>query len=79
MRRELAVQEYVAQTRIEVGGQITREIIGQIGQMEREIREQAEDGPHYMLMARILASFAGDAEQIRHNYMHADERPRYRR
>jgi DNA-binding transcriptional LysR family regulator len=79
VRQRLAVEQYVAETRIEVGGEITRSIIRRAGRMEREIRNQAEDRAHYLLMAQVLAGFMGDAEQLRHEYMNPDDRPEYRR
>jgi hypothetical protein len=79
VRQRLAVQQCVAETRLDVGGQITRDIVRQAGRIEREIREQAEDRAHYLLMERVLAGFVGDAEQLRHDYMNPDERPGYLR
>lgn len=74
-----ALAKFDAETRIEVGGQLTGRIISRAGELEDEIRERARDGSHYVLMEQALVTFVGDSIEIRHRYMNPDVEPRYRR
>jgi hypothetical protein len=49
-----ALAKFDAETRIEVGGQLTERMIRRLGQLEEEIRERARDGAHYTLMEQLL-------------------------
>jgi hypothetical protein len=70
-----ALAKFEAETRIEVGGQLTRRIVHRAGQLEDEIRERARDGAHYSLMEQVLVSFLADAIEVRHTYMRSDDEP----
>jgi hypothetical protein len=74
VRQRLAVQQFDAETRLEVGGEMLKGIIRRAGRLEREIRDQAEDRANYLLMEQMLAGYLGDADQLRHGYMNPDDR-----
>jgi hypothetical protein len=74
----LAVQQFTLQMRNEVGGAVTTNAIRAAGQMEREIRQQAEDGHHYLLLEQLLVNYVGNTAEAIHDYMNPDDR-RYRR
>jgi hypothetical protein len=74
-----ALAKFDAETRIEVGGQLTGRIVSRTGQLEDRIRELARDGAHYTLMEQALVTYVADSIEIRHRYMNPDDEPRYRR
>jgi len=67
-----ALAKFETETRIEVGGQLTRRMIRHAGDLEDQIRERARDGAHYTLMEQALVTYLGDAIEVRHQYMNPD-------
>lgn len=71
-----ALAKFEAEIRIMVGGQLTRRMVREAGDIEDEIRERAHDTAHYTLMAAALSSYMADAIQVRHRYMNPDDERR---
>lgn len=74
--RRHALAKFDAETRVEVGGQLTRRMIRHVSELEDEIRYRACDGAHYTLMAAALTTYMADAIEVRHRYMIPDDNPR---
>lgn len=72
-----ALAKFDAETRIEVGGQLTRRMVRRAGDLEDEIRERACDGAHYTLMEQALITYMGDAIGVRHDFMRPGDEPRH--
>lgn len=71
-----SLAKFDAETRIEVGGQLTRRMVRRAGDLEDEIRERARDGAHYSLMEQALIAYMGDAIGVRHDFMRPGDEPR---
>lgn len=71
-----ALAKFEAEIRVMVGGQLTRRMIREAGDIEDEIRERAHDAAHYTLMAAALSTYMADAIQVRHRYMNPDDERR---
>jgi hypothetical protein len=70
-----ALAKFEAETRIEVGGQLTRRMIRHTADLEDEIRARAHDDPQYTLMAAAVADYLVDASAVRRQYMTVGDDP----
>jgi len=77
--RQYALAKFDAETRIVVGGQLTRRIVDEACALEDEIRERVHDEAQYAAMSVVLSTFLADAINVRHGYMHPDDEPQRRR
>ncbi len=76
--QQAARAKFDAEIRIVVGGQLTRRMVREAGDVEDEIRERAHDAAHYTLMEVSLSTFMADAIEVRHRYMNPDDERRRR-
>jgi hypothetical protein len=74
--QQAALEKFWAETRIEVGGQLTKRIVNRGCDLEDEIRERVHDEAQYAAMAVLLSTYLADAIEVRHNYMNPDDEPR---
>jgi hypothetical protein len=74
--QQAALEKFWAETRIEVGGQLTRRIVNRGCELEDEIRARVHDEAQYAAMAMVLSTYLADSIQVRHNYMNPDDDPR---
>lgn len=75
--RRYALAKFDAETRIEVGGQLTDRMIRHVSELEDKIRARARDNAHYMLMEASLTTYVADAIEVRYRYMIPDDHPRH--
>lgn len=74
-----AVARFEAESRIVVGGQLTRRIVDEACDLEDEIRGRVHDGVQYAALSVVLGTFLADAIEVRHDFMNPGDEPRYRR
>jgi hypothetical protein len=74
-----AREKFEAEIRIVVGGQLTRRIVDEACGLEDEIRGHVHDAAEYSAVSVVLSTFLADAINVRHEYMHPDDRPGYGR
>ena len=77
--RRYALAKFDAETRIVVGGQLTRRIVAEACDLEDEIRARVHDNAQYAGLSVVLSTFLADAINVRHGYMHPDDEPRWQR
>jgi hypothetical protein len=68
-----ALEKFKAETRIVVGGQLTRRIVDEGCDLEDQIRARVHDAGQYTSMAVALSTFLADAIEVRHQYMNPDD------
>lgn len=73
-----AFAKFEAETRIVVGGQLTRRIVHEANDLEDEIRARAHDEAHYSALQVVLSTYLADAINARHQYMQPDDEQRWR-
>jgi hypothetical protein len=74
-----AFEKFQAETRIVVGGQLTRRIVAEACDLEDEIRARVHDNAQYAGLAVVLSTFLADSIEVRHQYMHPeDDQRRFR-
>lgn len=74
-----ALAKFQAETRIVVGGQLTRRIVAEACDLEDEIRERVHDEAQYAALSVVLSTFVADAIEVRHHYMQpGDDQRRWR-
>jgi hypothetical protein len=71
-----ALEKFWAETRIEVGGQLTERLVNRACNLEDKIRSRVHDDAQYASLSVVLSTFLADAIQVRHNYMNPDDDPR---
>lgn len=71
-----ALAKFQAETRIVVGGQLTRRIVDEACDLEDEIRARVHDEAQYTSMAVALSTFLADSINVRHKFMHPDDEQR---
>ncbi len=71
-----AFEKFQAETKIVVGGQLTRRIVAEACDLEDEIRARVHDNAQYAGLAVVLSTFLADSIEVRHQYMHPDDNPR---
>jgi hypothetical protein len=71
-----AFEKFQAETKIVVGGQLTRRIVAEACDLEDEIRARVHDNAQYAGLSVVLSTFLADAIEVRHEYMHSNDNPR---
>ena len=73
-----ALAKFEAETRIVVGGQLTRRMVRDANDLEDDIRARAHDEAHYSALQVVLSTYLADAINVRHRYMQPDDEQRWR-
>ena len=68
-----ALEKFWSETRIVVGGQLTRRIVDESCDLEDRIRARVHDGAQYSAMSVVLSTFLADSIEVRHQYMNSDD------
>lgn len=74
--QQAALEKFWAETRIEVGGQLTERLVNRACNLEDKIRSRVHDEAQYASMSVVLSTFLADAIEVRHSYMNPDDDPR---
>lgn len=71
-----ALEKFWAETRIVVGGQLTRRIVAEACDLEDEIRARVHDEAQYASLSVVLSTFLADSIKVRHGHMNPDDQQR---